>query len=782
MLRVTPSEWRLFRATATGCAVVGVALAGFGLADIGGQTAKRAVTDTGFVVFAVFATLACFRAARLRPPGRRLPWLLLGGSAACYAVGNTVWFYFQVLAPETQTYPGPADAFFVGVVPFAIAGMLLLPSRALSSAARARAIADGLIVGAALLVISWILVVEPLLDQLGETSWTYLAVYLYYPLTDIVIISIASGLAVRAAGRERLPMLLVAAGFVAIACADTGIGYLALQGKEAAGSGLDLGWTFGYMLLGLAALTPVWAERVEDRADPRALVREILPYVPIAVVLVVVGSKPSRLADGVLVALLVTTVVLLVVRHLLTLADNIRLTGGLEHLVRERTHELEQLTRRHTSILDGAGEGIVGLDRAGRLTFANPAAAGLLGRSPDELVGRSIHQVTQPRGPDGEPIAADVDPLSDAFADGQARAVTDGTYRRADGTEFPVELTVAPIRDADEVTGAVLMFRDVTERRAVDLLKNEFVSVVSHELRTPLTSLRGALGLLEGGLLRDAEPKAQRMVHIAVESTDRLIRLINDILDVERMASGKFALHRQAWPAATLVGRAVAEMRGLGVQADVHVEIGAVVGTVDADADRIVQTIANLLSNAIKFSPPHGTVHIATECGDSEVLFCVSDRGPGIPPEQHEAIFGRFAQVDASDAREKEGSGLGLAICRGIVEQHDGRIWVQSTPGAGACFYFTLPAVDSSASEVSTPDEPQALPTRAESVPPSVPTVLVGDGDPAVRAAISDLLSSHGYAVLGAATGEHALTLTAQQAPDAVVALSSRSGSLGCDT
>jgi PAS domain S-box-containing protein len=758
MSRVAASEWAFFRRAAVGCAVTGAVLAVLGRLDVGGQAAERAVTDAGFVLFSVFAALACFRAARRRAPGRRLPWWLLGGAATCYAVGNAVWFYYQVLAPETQTFPGPADAFFVAVVPFAIAAMLTLPSRALSPAARARAIADGAIIGAALLFISWILVVGPLMAQLGETSWIYLAVYLYYPLTDVVIISIASGLAVRAAGRERLPMLLVAVGFVAIACADTGIGYLALQGEEAAGSGMDLGWTFGYMLLGLAALTPVWADSADDRADSGARVRELLPYVPVVVVLVLAVSTPSRLTDKVLVGLLAAVVVLLVVRHMLTLADNIRLTGGLEDLVRERTRELEQLTRRHGSILDGAGEGIVGLDRSGQLTFANPAAASLLGQAPDELVGRSFHQVTQPHNADGEPIPADLDPVAEALADGHLRGVTDGTYRRADGTDFSVELTVAPISGAAEVTGAVVMFRDVTERRAVDRMKDEFVSVVSHELRTPLTSLRGALGLLQGGLLREAEPKAQRMVHIAVESTDRLIRLINDILDVERIASGKLALHRQAWPAANLVGRAVAEMRGLATQAEVRVEIGAVVGTVDADADRIVQTVANLLSNAIKFSPAHSIVHVAAEERGSEVVFCVSDQGTGIPADQHEAVFGRFAQVDASDTREKEGSGLGLAICRGIIEQHGGRIWVHSEPGAGTTFYFTLPVVGTS-SDPQTPPDGDA----------SVPTVLVCEDDPATRAVISDLLCAHGYAVLGAASGEEALTLAAQRVPAAVL-------------
>jgi PAS domain S-box-containing protein len=474
--------------------------------------------------------------------------------------------------------------------------------------------------------------------------------------------------------------------------------------------------------------------------------------------LAVVASSPSLLSDDVLVRLLVAVVALLAFRHLLTLADNIRLTGGLEDLVRQRTHALEQLTHRHSSILDGAGEGIVGLDERGRLTFANPAAAALLGRSSDELTGRSFHDVTQPRNGSGEPVPPLLDPVALALLDGQVRSVADGTYQRADGTDFSVELTVAPIRSAGEVTGAVLMFRDVTERREVDRMKDEFVSVVSHELRTPLTSLRGALGLLEGGLLQDAAPRAQRMVQIAVESTDRLIRLINDILDVERLAAGKLALHRQAWSAADLVARAVGEMTGLASQARVRLEVGDAQGTVDADADRIVQTLTNLLSNAVKFSPAEGTVRVSAVEQGNEVLVTVSDEGDGIPPEHLEAVFGRFAQVDASDTREKEGSGLGLAICRGIVEQHGGRIWAESEPGAGATFCFSLPMVDASAALETPPEGDEAA-----------RPVLVCEDDPATRAVITELLRSHGYRVVGAGSAEEAMTLAFQQTPAAVL-------------
>ena len=753
----TESDRSLFRAAAVCFAGVAIALAVSGQTDLVNQATKRVVTDASFVVFSTLAAVACFRAARLGAPGRRFPWVMMGCAATCYAIGNSTWFYYQVIAPETQTFPGPADIFYVAVAPFAVAAMLTLPSHRLSPEARARAIADAAIVAAALLFISWILVVGPLLDQLGQVSWVYLGVYLYYPLTDIVIISIASGLAARAVGRGRGPLLLVAVGFVAIAAADTGISYLALQGRDAAGSGLDLGWSFGYMLLALAALAPREEPRPDDRFDHRSMTRELVPYVPVAVVVVIRASTPSLRGDAVLASILLAVIVLVIVRHTLTLADNIRLTRNLEDQVDRRTKELEQLTRRNQSILNGAGEGIVGLDRQGMVDFANPATAKLLGRPVEDLVGRSFRDVTQPRDAEGVSVPEALDPVIAALEDGQQRVAREGTYRRRDGVDFAVELTVAPLHAGEGSAGAVVLFRDITERRAIERMKDEFVSVVSHELRTPLTSVRGALGLLQGGMLRDAPPKAQRMIQIAVESTDRLVRLINDILDVERVAAGKLTVHRQFCSVADLIHRAVAEMRGYAVESGVNLRVGPVSGHSDVDPDRIVQTLTNLISNAIKFSPPGGTVHVDAARRNGEVLVTVSDEGRGIPPDLLETVFSRFAQVDASDTREKEGTGLGLAICRGIVEHHGGRIWAQNKPEKGAIFSFTLPAVEA-------PAELAALPGGQV-----LPDVLVCEEDPQTRVALSVLLGSHGYAVTGAATGEEALALAFEQPPVAVL-------------
>lgn len=350
----------------------------------------------------------------------------------------------------------------------------------------------------------------------------------------------------------------------------------------------------------------------------------------------------------------------------------------------ERAQALERLSTQLDSVLNSAGEGIYGLDRHGKVTFVNEAAARLLHATREDMLGRPVAELIRVEAADGSPVS-----LPDQ---GEPSRLVNVRQRRADGSVFDSELTSAPIVEHGAVAGSVVVFRDTTERNAVDRMKGEFISMVSHELRTPLTSIRGALGLLHSGTAGDLAPRAARMVEVASLSSERLMRLINDMLDVERMATGKLAVHPHPVAARELIETAVAEMKGLSASRDVELRFGAAEGTVLADADRIVQTLNNLLSNAVKFSAPGDIVEVqATPEGD-EVRFDVCDTGPGIPPDQLEAIFEPFHQADSSDTRQKGGSGLGLAICRGLVARHGGRIWATSRPGEGTVVSFTLPA------------------------------------------------------------------------------------------
>ena len=252
--------------------------------------------------------------------------------------------------------------------------------------------------------------------------------------------------------------------------------------------------------------------------------------------------------------------------------------------------------------------------------------------------------------------------------------------------------------------------RELTQRSALDSLKDEFVSTVSHELRTPLTSIRGALGLLSSGVLGTVDVKAQNLLRIALTNTERLIRLINDVLDLERMDSGRAVLQVRRCSLPELIHQATETMSAMADAADIRLTISANATVVlpsvffDGDSDRILQVLTNLLSNAIKFSPAASTVTIDVETPPDALIFRISDQGRGIPENQLEAIFERFKQVEYSDSRHRGGTGLGLAICRSIVQQHGGTIWAQRNPVKGVSICVRLPR------QQRTYDVPSATP------------------------------------------------------------------------
>ena len=358
---------------------------------------------------------------------------------------------------------------------------------------------------------------------------------------------------------------------------------------------------------------------------------------------------------------------------------------ALEREAGERVR-VEIALRQMASIVESSTDAIVGTGPDWAIVTWNASATRLYGYTADEVAGRSIGILLPPD--DDAALGETMERLRNAVSFPSREAV----HVRKDGTEVQVSVAFSGIRDqADRLAGISVIARDISEQKAVDRMKDEFVSVVSHELRTPLTAIRASLGLLAGGVVEDPET-SRRMFGIAVSNTDRLIRLINDILDAERLTSGQVTLNQRGCDARELLAQAADVMRATAVVAGLRIVVEPGTAQMWADHDRIVQAVTNLLGNAVKFSPPGGTIRLGADQRDGHVIIHVTDEGRGIPADMLERVFDRFSQVDASDEREKGGTGLGLAICRSVVEQHGGRIWVESRPGVGSTFRFTVPA------------------------------------------------------------------------------------------
>jgi len=351
--------------------------------------------------------------------------------------------------------------------------------------------------------------------------------------------------------------------------------------------------------------------------------------------------------------------------------------------VEEALRDSEALFR---SLSESSPMGIFRTDAQGKCIYTNPRYQAICGCTFEEALGDGWMQFVHPDDlkvilPQWFEATAVCQEFSDKLR-----------YLRPDGTIRFSRVRAAPISSNGlELIGYVGTVEDITETQAVERMKQEFISIVSHELRTPLASIRGSLGLLAAGVLKNKPQTAQQMLEIATSDTERLVRLVNDILDLDRLESNKVELIKQWCVAAALMRQSVETLQPLAEENQITLSLSSPEIQIWAEPDRIIQTLVNLLSNAIKFSPPNSTVTLSASSLADRVLFQVKDQGRGIPADKLETIFGRFQQVDASDSRQKGGTGLGLAICRSIVQQHGGRIWVESELGKGSTFYFTLP-------------------------------------------------------------------------------------------
>jgi two-component system sensor histidine kinase VicK len=321
--------------------------------------------------------------------------------------------------------------------------------------------------------------------------------------------------------------------------------------------------------------------------------------------------------------------------------------------------------------------------------FNNQAYESWLGKSPESIRGKHLNQVWD--------CYDRMEPWVSKVLSGEV-VIYENEIQWIDGTLRSVSVTYIPHQEGkgkrQKIKGFFVLMTDISDRKAIERMKDEFISVVSHELRTPLTSIHSALKILATGRLGYLSSDGHQMLEIADENTDRLMRLVNGVLDLQRIEAGAVTMNRQVCNTADLMVTATEAIQAMAQQYDVFLSTAPVEVEIWADADYIVQVLINLLSNAIKFSSREGRIELTLTCRADQLQFEVRDWGPGIPPEQLERIFDRFYQVDSSDSRKKGGTGLGLTICRKIIEQHGGYIWAESVLGEGSRFIFTLPPLN----------------------------------------------------------------------------------------
>ncbi|MCH1865969.1 ATP-binding protein [Nocardioides sp. CFH 31398] len=660
-------------------------------ADLRSSVSGLALLAAGLTV-GVSCTFTARRSQGLRKRG----WQLIALAALVAITGNLL-AQSGMAADERSGVQVVGDLLLALAVALVTTGAICLPQARWRGRDLATVLLDGVLAVAAVLVIASSLVFSDILSASPE-SGVARATTLLIPVLDVLLGTVATVLFLGARSVDRAVMALIAAGSVSYVLSDLHYAVVFARGGYAFGSGADLGWILGYGLLATAAILAPDAS--DDRQVPlMSASHEVRDTAVVYVALLSAGvvqvlvPVPAEVRNGQALLWLVL-IIAASSRQILLGWENAALRRGLQRQVANQTTDLRRMVRQTNVLLDSVGDGIYGVDQDGRVTFMNPSGLRLLGLDDlEHSSGEHAHDAFHAPRPDGTPYPRSGCYVTEAIEQGVLTVAEDDEYLRADGSHLAVEITASPMVDetTGEVGGAVVVFRDATARREMEKIKEEFLSVVSHELRTPLTSIRGSLGLLSGGALGLLPERAATVAKLAEDSSQRLARLINDMLDMERLTSGTVVLQSEDQACSDLLTVVEAELSGLSRVHDVELVVDRADGVAFVDRDRFVQVMTNLVGNAMKFSARGQQVHVSTSESGGEILVMVRDEGRGIPADQLERIFDRFHQVDSSDSRLQGGTGLGLAISRGLIEQMDGRVWAESTVGVGTTFWFTLP-------------------------------------------------------------------------------------------
>lgn len=359
--------------------------------------------------------------------------------------------------------------------------------------------------------------------------------------------------------------------------------------------------------------------------------------------------------------------------------------GAMDDTFHKMAKALKEATLKERAIIENARDVICSLNKDMRFESANKALGVFLGIEPQEIIN--------------EPLSRFIDPIDQdivyAYFEkaraGQELQPLETKLKKKSGEDF---FTIWSVVWFEDLKSFFCVVHDITERKNLEHMRQEIVRMVTHDIRSPLTTIQAMISFFNAGQLGDLNERGERMVKHADVSSNRIMALVNDFLDSERLEAGNFPLELKPVEASVIVTDAVASVVGLAEKKKVALSSEPVDLSVQCDKDRIVQVLVNLLSNAVKFSPEGKTVAVSVARSDDQVEFCVIDQGRGIPADQTALVFEKFKQVSSSDARNMGGTGLGLNICKSIVELHGGTIGVESELGKGSTFWFLLPLAE----------------------------------------------------------------------------------------
>jgi two-component system, sensor histidine kinase and response regulator len=697
--------WAPFAAAATAALAVSLLFVGWTGERWVSDQATIAVDDVSEGVAALIAAASCGFAA-WRNRGRiRLAWSFFGLSALFWAAGEAVWSWNEVVRGQALPFPSIADAGYLIAIPFAVLGVFAFTSAPTRLATRGETVLAGSIVALSLLFVAWNFGLGQVYQQ-STSGVSALMIGLAYPVGDIVTATVLVVALRRARKPEMGRMALLLGGLAATALADSAFAYMTADGTFGAiGSVLDSGWVIGFLLI---ALAPLWPARASDETvveGPIELWQLALPWVAVlfaaltAIRLAVVGehmdSFSTVLAGGI--------GILLVANQVLTHRDSLDLL--------DKSHRAEvQLERRNNLLNEIVIHAPLGIARVGidmNVVDVNPRMAGLLRMGTQEMIGTPVAKYLHPDE------FARVFQLFQPLWNGAVETIeSESRALRSDNTEIWLHWTATAVRNAaGRIDYFLVLYEDVDAHHAaneaaaahlaglerLNRLKSEFVSLVSHEFRTALVGISGF-----SEMIRDEDVSLEEAKGYAGDinkDAERLNRMINDMLDLDRIEAGRLTLHVQNVDLTSLLEDAADRARASSAR---HVVVCNFDGhpSVQCDPDRIAQVVANLLSNAIKYSPEGGEIVVTSVMRDGAVDVSVRDHGVGIAPEFIQRLFSRYERYEKTSSKIL-GTGLGLAITRQIVEMHGGKIWVDSEPGAGSDFHFTLPLNVAPMAEVS---------------------------------------------------------------------------------